>query len=202
MKRYLLIFSVFTFTFGIFCHESSAQVRYENNTLFIGTSEPVSWYPIIAGGGMYFNHSNGRFFQIDVAANGAPRLAGHNNEVVFYNTQTGTFNSIQVAKVYNYSDARAKTGIQSLNNGLGIIQSLRPVSYNFSGVIARNSYNKFTGSNSEMGLLAQEVELVLPNLVFTDEEGHKLIDYIALIPALIDAVQTLQAEIETLKSDK
>ena len=91
MKRYLLIFSVFTFTFGIFCHESSAQVRYENNTLFIGTSEPVSWYPIIAGGGMYFNHSNGRFFQIDVAANGAPRLAGHNNEVVFYNTQTGTF---------------------------------------------------------------------------------------------------------------
>ena len=151
---------------------------------------------------MYFNHSNGRFFQIDVAANGAPRLAGHNNEVVFYNTQTGTFNSIQVAKVYNYSDARAKTGIQSLNNGLGIIQSLRPVSYNFSGAIARNSYNKFTGSNSEMGLLAQEVELVLPNLVFTDEEGHKLIDYIALIPALIDAVQTLQAEIETLKSDK
>ena len=201
MKRSFIL-SIFVLICGLFCAEASGQVRYENNTLFIGNSEPVSWYPIIAGGGMYFNHSNGRFFQIDVAANGAPRLAGHNNQVIFYNTQTGTFNGIQVAKVYNYSDARAKTGIQSLNNGLRIIQSLRPVSYNFSGAIARSSYNRFTGSNSEIGLLAQEVEAVLPNLVFTDDEGRKLVDYIALIPALIDAVQTLQEEIDSLKSSK
>lgn len=202
MKRFFLILSLAIFIFGVFHYESSAQVRYENNTLLIGDVEPMSWYPIIAAGGMYFNHTAGRFFQIDVAANGSPRLAGHNNQVVFYNTQTSTYNGIQVSKVYNYSDARAKTGVQTLDNGISIIQSLRPVSYNFSGAIARKTYNNFTGSNSEMGLLAQEVETVLPNLVFTDDEGNKLVDYIALIPALIDAVQTLQAEIELLKSEK
>lgn len=60
--------------------------------------------------------------------------------------------------------------------------------------------NKFTGGNAEIGLLAQELEQVMPNLVFTDEEGKKLVDYVALIPVLINAVQTLQKEVEALKN--
>ena len=41
---------------------------------------------------------------------------------------------------------------------------------------------------------------MLPNLVFTDEEGRKHVDYISLIPVLIDAVQSLQQEVDALKS--
>jgi len=44
------------------------------------------------------------------------------------------------------------------------------------------------------------VELVFPNLVLTDPDGKKLINYTALIPVLIDAVKTLTEEINTLKS--
>lgn len=87
---------------------------------------------------------------------------------------------------------------------MAIIQRLRPVSYNFVGdQAARNVvYNQFTGYNAEIGLIAQEVEEVLPNLVFTDEEGRKLINYMALIPALIDAIKTLQQEVEALKNSR
>lgn len=47
------------------------------------------------------------FFQIDVSP-AATRLASHYDQVVFYNTKTNNFNSIQVKNVYNYSDARSK----------------------------------------------------------------------------------------------
>ena len=51
----------------------------------------------------------------------------------------------------------------------------------------------------EYGLLAQEVEKVFPNLVVTDNEGKKLINYTELIPVLINAVQQLSSEVEELK---
>lgn len=188
--------------FVILSVNANAQFKYQNGRVLIGNASAFGDYPIVvAGGGMYFNHTNSRFFQLDVMSNGAPRLAGHNNQIVFYNTQTSTYNSIQVSNVYNYSDINAKTNITNLSNGLSIINKLRPVSYNFAGNEARKCvHNQYTGYNAEIGLIAQDLEEVLPNLVFTDEEGHKLVNYIALIPVLIEAVQTLQKEIDELKA--
>lgn len=191
-------------------YSASAQIKYEGGKLTMGNIDPFLYYGItVAGNGVYFNNANNRYLQISVAATGAPRIAGHNDQIVFYNSQTNTFNSIQVTKVYNYSDARAKTGVQSLSKGMDIIQRLRPVTYNFrdnqsmtANLTQGLNYNEYTGSNAEIGLLAQEVEEVLPNLVFTDEEGHKLVDYTALIPVLIDAVKTLQQEVNSLKAAK
>lgn len=201
MKK--IIVSVIVLMVSVFLSvNANAQFKYQNGRVLIGNASAIGDYPIVvAGGGMYFNHTNSRFFQLDVMSNGAPRLAGHNNKIVFYNTQTSTFNSIQVSNVYNYSDANAKTNITNLSNGLSIIKNLRPVSYNFAGNEARTGvHNQYTGNNAEIGLIAQELERVLPNLVFTDEEGHKLVNYISLIPVLIDAVQTLQNEVDELKA--
>lgn len=58
------------------------------------------------------------------------------------------------------------------------------------------------GNGNEIGLLAQEVEKVLPNVVITDPDGNKLINYTAIIPVMIDAIKALQAEVEELKSNK
>lgn len=184
---------------------STAQIQYKpGGVLLIGNlTEQVSYYAITAAvNGMYFKHSNGRFLQLDVSPTGAPRIAGHNNEIVFYNTMTSTFNAIQVSHVYNYSDARAKSGVRDFKSGMDVVSRLRPVSYNFTGEQRRKvPSNQYSGDNSEIGLLAQELEAVLPNLVFTDEDGKKLVDYVSLIPVLIDAVQTLQKEIDELKNN-
>ena len=186
---------------------ASAQLKYQSGRCIMGADSPYLYYSMtVAGNGIYFNHTNNRFFQIDVSTAGAPRIAGHNNEVVFYNSQSKTYNSIQVKNVYNYSDAKAKTGIRTLTQGLEIVGRLHPVTYNFAGgesndvnntVMSRT--NKYMGGNTEIGLLAQEVEAVLPNVVFTDEEGKKLINYTALIPVLIDAIQALREEVDMLK---
>lgn len=59
---------------------------------------------------------------------------------------------------------------------------------------------KSGGDGKEIGLLAQEVEAILPNVVLTDDEGKKLINYTALIPVMIDAIKALQKEVEALKN--
>lgn len=179
---------------------TNAQIKYRpDGKVTIGATEPYQYYhTTLAATGMYFKCKTSNFFQIDVTPY-ATRLASHDDQVVFYNSQTSTFNSIQVRSVYNSSDARAKTNIQTLNNGLETISRLRPVVYNF-----KDDYlAKFSSDNTkEIGLLAQEVEQVLPNCVVTDEEGNKLINYISIIPVLIDAIQTLQAELDELRSGR
>lgn len=201
MKR-LLMLSVAAIISFVSFQQLSAQLKYKEGAVFIGNERSAN-YSKMTTKELYFGTAEGTFFRIDAGESDSPHLAGHNNMLSFHNTKTNTFNAIRVSRVFNYSDARAKTGIRTLDNGLDIIAKLRPVSYNFYGGEARvSSYNQFTGSNTELGLIAQEVEKVLPNLIYTDDEGRKFIDYTALIPALIDAVKTLQQEVEALKNNK
>lgn len=201
MKHFIFAATLVVLLFAA-AFAASAQIKYVGGNILIGNTQPYSYFTITsATNGIYFKHSNNRFLQLDVTPTGAPRIAGHSNQIVFYNSATSTFNAIRVSKVLTYSDARAKVGVKTLTNGMDIIKRLRPVSYNFGGNEFRKaSANQYTGSNAEIGLIAQELETVLPNLVVTDEEGHKLVDYVALIPVLIDAVKTLQEEVDMLKS--
>lgn len=193
---------VLTLVLSIAFTAVKAQVKYDSNGRFtIGATSPYSFYSqTIYGTGMYFKAKTSNFFQIDVTP-AATRLASHYDQVIFYNTQTSTFNSIQVKNVYNYSDTRAKSNIQTLNNGLSSIIKLRPVSYSFADKSDRSMF-RTGGSGQEIGLLAQEVEKVLPDIVLTDPDGKKLINYTAIIPIMIDAIKALQQEIETLKKNK
>jgi len=58
----------------------------------------------------------------------------------------------------------------------------------------RNSVN-------DSGVIAQELELVAPELVTTDEEGYKAVAYSHVIGYLIEAVKHLKEEVETLKGN-
>ncbi|WP_291598152.1 tail fiber domain-containing protein [Bacteroides sp.] len=186
----------------IICTMVNAQIKYDSKgNLTIGDLTQYKYYSqTILSNGVYLTGPGSNFFQIDVTP-AATRLASHFDQVVFYNSQTSAFNSIQVKNVYNYSDARAKNSIQSLSQSLSIIKQLRPVSYNF----ADNSDNikfKKGGDGKEIGLLAQEVEKVLPNIVLTDPDGNKLINYTSLIAVLIDAVKDLNEKVAALEAQQ
>lgn len=49
-----------------------------------------------------------------------------------------------------------------------------------------------------IGFIAQELEEVFPEIVYTDEKGYKSIHYTALIPVMVAALKEQQAEIEAL----
>jgi hypothetical protein len=52
----------------------------------------------------------------------------------------------------------------------------------------------------DMGVIAQEVEAVFPELVHTDERGVKMVSYTGLVGVLIEAVKELDARLEALET--
>lgn len=196
IKTLVLFVSLFAFS------EMNAQITYTSaGKLLFGNGAPHPSYNMtICGTGVYFKCSSSNFFQIDVSPL-ATRLASHNDQVVFYNTQTDTWNDIQVGSVLNHSDARDKVNVTLLENCLPNLLKLKAYSYNFADGTASRSEKYVRGGNGkDYGLLAQELEEVYPELVMTDPDGRKLVNYIEIIPLLINSVQQLSAEVERLKA--
>lgn len=113
--------------------------------------------------------------------------------------------TIKASAIDYNSDERLKQNITSIQSSAEVLGKLRPVSYFW------NEKGKKKGGNAQLqyGLVAQEVEKVLPNIVSTDNEGYKSVNYNELIPLLLQAVQEqdkkiteLQKEIQLLKKTK
>lgn len=99
------------------------------------------------------------------------------------------------------SDARLKKNFAKIDNAVGIIGQLNPLRYDF-----RYDELKELGlpKTRQFGLVAQDVEKILPELVSQGAEengkvGYKGVNYTGLIPILIKAMQEQQTEIESLK---
>ncbi len=57
-------------------------------------------------------------------------------------------------------------------------------------------------SGSSYGVLAQEIQKEFPEMVFLEEDGYYSVDYIQLIPVMIQAIKELKQEIDILKVNK
>ncbi|PWN71079.1 hypothetical protein C1631_000165 [Chryseobacterium phosphatilyticum] len=97
---------------------------------------------------------------------------------------------------YN-SDERLKQNITDIKSSDQLLLKLRPVSYFW------NETGKKKGGNIQLqyGLVAQEVEKILPNIVSTDNEGYKSVNYNELIPLLVQTVQEQGKKIEELQKE-
>ncbi len=108
------------------------------------------------------------------------------------------------------SDLRLKKDIQSLNGSLDKVLKLRGVSFywkskdEMAAAKGEDVNNMSYGFSDEkqIGVIAQEVEEVLPELVVTDNEGFKAVKYENLTPVLIEAVKELKAEKDELQKEE
>ena len=98
--------------------------------------------------------------------------------------------------VNSLSDVRTKENIVTVESGLDLVSQLRGVWYNKIG-----SINILDGKpeGRKVGVIAQEVEKVLPEVVSTDGDGMKAVDYGKMVGVLIEAIKELKQEIEELK---
>ena len=84
------------------------------------------------------------------------------------------------------SDARFKTNIATLESSLDKIRQLRGVSYDY------DQEGKFDfPARSQMGFIAQEIKEVYPELVHEADNGYNGVNYMGLIPALVESVKEL-----------
>ena len=104
---------------------------------------------------------------------------------------TGNIRATQdVVAFYTTSDERAKTDITTIDDALNKVSTLRGVQFEY----------KETGIRST-GLIAQEVQEILPEAVFVtdDETGMMGVRYQIMVGLLVEAIKELKSEIEELK---
>ncbi len=101
-------------------------------------------------------------------------------------TVTNAGNLTALGNVTAYSDKRLKTDIKTIDNAVDIVNNLRGVTY------TRKDTNE-----KGIGVIAQEIEDVLPQVVQDGE--YKSVAYGNIVGVLIEAVKELKAEIEELK---
>lgn len=61
-------------------------------------------------------------------------------------------------------------------------------------------HQSIPGKNREMGVIAQEVQAAFPDAVAEHEDGHLMVDYPALVAALIESVKELADRVEALEA--
>lgn len=127
------------------------------------------------------NATNYPLFASALTGNVSPRTdAGYT-----YNPSTGTLTAVIVTAS---SDARLKENITTIDDALNKTLALRGVMFNRIGSVSK-----------ELGVIAQEVEAIVPELVITGEDGMKSVAYGNTVGLLIESIKTLNDKIEDLK---
>jgi len=102
--------------------------------------------------------------------------------------------AIRTLAINETSDVRMKKDISDISNSLEKILEMRGVTYNWR-------QEEFPESDFEnglqYGLIAQELEKIVPELVETDSEGWKSIEYSHLVPLLIESIKEQQTIIDS-----
>ena len=103
---------------------------------------------------------------------------------------------IECTTLHETSDVQLKKNIQPLTQALDKVGKLRGISFQWKE--SDHSQDSKT-SHKQIGVIAQEVEAVLPELVAENNEGYKSVEYTKLTAVLIEAVKELKAENERLR---
>ena len=102
------------------------------------------------------------------------------------NSLSGNFTAS--GNITAYSDSRLKSDVETIPDALAKVAKMRGVNFTM----------KDTGARST-GVIAQELQAVIPEAVHTNDDGYLSVAYGNLVGVLIEAINTLSEEVEHLK---
>lgn len=156
-----------------------------------GTAAKCIWtigesWPLANMYGLAYEYNGSYYHHLALKENGTTyaRLSFGSAGAYF----TGTLTS--GADVVAYSDRRLKDNIQTIENALDKVVSLRGVTY---------TRNDKEDKSQKVGVIAQEVQEILPQVVFEQEDGILGVSYGNITAVLIEAIKEQQTQIEELK---
>lgn len=160
------------------------------NSSLWGVADPV----FVIGNGTFLTPSNA----FTVLKNGNTGIGGvpcTEKLEVFGNIKAS--GTILGSQVLCPSDIRYKKNIRKLDNSLLNILKIKGIRYDWR----QNEFpEKNFSDKNQIGFIAQDIEKTYPEVVFTDAQGYKSIDYSRLTPILVECIKEQQNQIEELKS--
>ena len=95
------------------------------------------------------------------------------------------------------SDENLKDNIVVLDEALNRVESISGYSFDWNSKVG--DYREGT---PDYGVLAQEIENILPNAVTTNGRGYKTVSYNAVIPLLVEAIKELSAKVDRMQAER
>jgi hypothetical protein len=142
-------------------------------TLYDSTA--TAWYAIgIESDTMWFNSDNQYKWYVDAV-----------QRMIL----DGSGNLTASGNITAQSDRKAKKNILTIENALEKVLNLRGV-----------TYNKIQDNSAGIGVIAQEVEQIIPEVVMDGKDGFKSVAYGNMVGLLIEAIKEQQKQIEELKA--
>ncbi len=156
--------------------------------------------------------STGAWFKIDLSKE-YTALSGSRDFINLYDADTGNYGTLFVYEIFNMNEHGNVPF--SLDDGSGLtvgskLNALRPVSYRWKPTAeSANADNLRLKSGEHYGFIAQEIAEAYPELVASDDYGNLMVNYIGMIPILIQSLKETEErvdrqtlEIEALLSEK
>ena len=139
----------------------------------------------LSGGGNFTANQTGNS-SVAIAVNTGNGLTISSDAVVMSGSYTGSFTA--TGDITAYSDDSLKTNVEVIDGALGRVEAIRGV-----------TFERIEDGSVSTGVIAQELEAVLPEAVKTDEDGLKHVAYGNITGLLIEAVKELSAQVAELK---
>jgi collagen type I/II/III/V/XI/XXIV/XXVII alpha len=122
--------------------------------------------------------TNSTHYPVFVSATGSNQTPKASSTKLYFNPSTG---DLSATNFNSLSDQTLKENLMTIDNPFDIIDQINSFAFTW----------KDNGEKS-YGVMAQEIEKVLPELVRTNDQGQKTVHYIPLIAILIEAVKRLK----------
>ena len=112
---------------------------------------------------------------------------------------TGRLDCSNDVVAFASSDKRLKENIKPLDNALDKVNKINGVEFDWKKLTEKEKETIHGNTGHDVGVIAQEIEEVLPEVVQTRDNGYKAVKYEKIVPLLIEAIKELKKEIEELK---
>ena len=97
-------------------------------------------------------------------------------------------------EAFNTSDSRLKENVVPITSALSKIDSINGVEFDWNASEAGLNYSHLGGH--DVGVIAQDLQEILPEAVKERDDGYLAVDYGRVVPLLIQAIKELKAKIE------
>tara|TARA_R110002049_G_scaffold152239_5_gene316236 strand:+ start:1426 stop:2355 length:930 start_codon:yes stop_codon:yes gene_type:complete len=117
---------------------------------------------------------------------------------------TGEIRATNDVTAFYSSDQRLKENIINIDNAVDIVKQLNGVRYDWTAayIESKGGEDGTFVRKQDIGVIAQEVEKVFPEIVAENSGGYKAVKYERLVAVLIEAVKELSDEVARLKEGK
>lgn len=160
----------------------------ENGHVVVGIrgNSNTDSFAVISGDGDYYSDTTYDKLAFKVQADGATTVGGNL-------TVSGSVNVTGDITAYHTSDARLKDNVTPIADALSKVKQIGGYEFDWN--------NNSEHSGHDVGVIAQEIEKVLPEVVAERDNGYKAVRYEKIVALLIEAVKQQQSQIDELKLD-